>query len=83
VFAIPGDPAVVFQRQGDYGLSVEVHSKAGDESAVGDLINEMLIGVSGQTDELTVAVTGFEACGSEGSGGFCTGKGAAEGNQIP
>ena len=76
VFAIAGDPALIFQRQGDYGIQVQVQSRAGDENRVGDLVSEMHYGVSSQTAGLTVEVTGLEACDSQGAGGFCTTIGA-------
>lgn len=70
-FSITGYASEVFKEKGEYSISVRVFSQAGEEGHVGDLINEHQIVIQGQTLDLTIDVTGLEACGSEGGGGFC------------
>lgn len=70
-YRIEGDSKTVFARPGDYFLQVEVFSGAGDEAAIGDLINEFYTPVPSPGANVEVEVTGLEACGTPDSGGFC------------
>ncbi len=73
------------EGHGSYSISVEVINGAGNETYVGDLINEysiqvynkMLIspqGPAGPKKYLDIEVYGLEDCDAENSGGFCTSK---------
>lgn len=70
-YRIEGDPETVFAREGDYFLEVRVFSGAGDEAAVGDLINEFYTPVPSPGAEVGIRVTGLESCDSPDAGGFC------------
>jgi hypothetical protein len=62
-------PFEITTKKGVYALDVSVRSNGG-KAEVGDLINEYFILVK-DSQEIEVKASGLEACGSEGSGGFC------------
>lgn len=67
-----GSSQDLFAREGTYAVQTRVHSQAGDEVKVGDLITETSNIVSAPMRDMTVFVTGVEDCAAENAGGFCS-----------
>ncbi len=70
-FELRGEAAKVLGDGDAFLVSVEVYNHAGDKSVVGDLVSEYQNQIKGQTRDMTILVSGLEACDASNAGGYC------------